>query len=123
VRTERSPSPALPGEDKRSEGRTEVKTWRWPWTRDRTRCAPALAIAWLAGACGNKPEPPPALADVTGTLSVDGAAVHVTGHYRYQGEDDWAGRWALRRDGAAVSPELAARLASDTWRCGSEPPP
>ncbi|HEY0990592.1 MAG TPA: hypothetical protein VGD80_26250 [Kofleriaceae bacterium] len=60
-----------------------MKTWCWPWNRDRTRCAPALAIAWLAGACSNKPEPPPArsegraeeaTADVTGTLTVDGAA-------------------------------------------------
>ena len=51
-------------------------------------CAPALAIAWLAGACGGKPEPPPVTADVTGTLTVDralarlvrcrpGQAVHV----------------------------------------------
>ena len=32
----------------------------------------ALAAAWLAGAC-SKPAPPPANADVTGTLTVDGA--------------------------------------------------
>ena len=42
------------------------------------RCAPALAIAWLAGACSNKPEPPPPpTADVTGALTIDGAAARL----------------------------------------------
>jgi hypothetical protein len=38
------------------------------------RCRPlgALTVAWLVAAC-SKPEPPPVTADVTGTLTVDGA--------------------------------------------------
>ena len=59
--------------------------------------------------------------DATLTVKGRGAAVHVTGHWRYQGDDDWAGRWALHRDSAAAPSELAARLASDTWHCGAEP--
>jgi hypothetical protein len=35
-----------------------------------------LAVAWLAGAC-SKPAPPPAGADVTGALTVDGAAARL----------------------------------------------
>jgi hypothetical protein len=36
----------------------------------------ALAVAWLAGAC-SRPPPPAANADVTGTLTVDGAAAQL----------------------------------------------
>jgi hypothetical protein len=59
--------------------------------------------------------------DATLTVTAKGTAIHLTGHYRYRGDDDWAGRWALQHDHAAPAPGLTARLASDTWRCGPEP--
>lgn len=65
--------------------------------------------------------------DATLVLKGRGADAHVTGHYRYAGDDDWAGRWDLWHNTAAPSPELTARLASATWRCDAitrpSPPP
>jgi len=59
--------------------------------------------------------------DATLTVKGKGTAVHVTGRYRYRGDNDWAGRWDLQHDHAAAPSDLAARLTSDTWRCGPEP--
>lgn len=55
--------------------------------------------------------------DATLVVKGRGDAARVTGHWRYSGDDEWAGRWALQHAAVAPPPELAARLATDTWRC------
>jgi hypothetical protein len=55
--------------------------------------------------------------DATLVLKGGGADAHVAGHYRYAGDDDWAGRWDLWHGAVATSPELTERLSSATWRC------
>jgi hypothetical protein len=54
----------------------------------------------------------------TGDATLVADATDVTGHYRYAGDRDWAGPWDLRHVPSPPSPALAARLATDTWRCG-----
>jgi hypothetical protein len=59
--------------------------------------------------------------DATLVIKGKGDAGHITGHWRYSGDDDWAGRWDLRHDATSASAELTERLAAGPWHCGPTP--
>jgi hypothetical protein len=59
--------------------------------------------------------------EATLVLEASGNDAHVTGHWRYAGDREWAGRWALQPVAAAAPAALTDRLSSDTWQCGGAP--